>query len=112
MPISPQTRQLVNMLYSVAASLEARGENHWSRWLRGDAGRLRGGDFSGITHFLDAFGGMGSLNDLYICPTNGHHIAEAEVCDFNARLSSAISEAWSLAKAIQRGHDLDEPQDT
>jgi hypothetical protein len=25
-------------------------------------------DFYGIEHFLSAFGGMGSLGDVYICP--------------------------------------------
>jgi hypothetical protein len=31
-----------------------------------------------VTHVLQMFGGMGSLNDLYICQINGHSIEKSQ----------------------------------
>lgn len=95
-----KTQQLLKMLDDITALLEAYGENHWARWIGDDASRLRSGDLTAISHFLGAFGGMGSLNDLTICPENGHRVTEAETSAANERLSKALSEAWSLARML------------
>jgi len=88
--ISPD--QLAEMLDGIGAALESRNEQHWARWLRGDAAKLRDGNLSGITHFLDAFGGMGSLNDINI--------------PFDHPIQKQIEEAYNLAKSLARHHDL------
>lgn len=98
--------QLAETLDRIGASLESRGEGHWARWLCSDAARLRRNDLSGITHFLGAFGGMGSINDLYICVKKKHNIAESEVGAFNRELSHEISDAFSRATALKRHYEL------
>jgi hypothetical protein len=98
------------MLDSIGASLESCGERHWAKWLRSDAAKLRNGNLSGISHFLSAFGGMSSLNDLYISPANGHRIAATEASAFNRRISSDLSAAYSLATALQSEHASDKPR--
>jgi len=95
-----KTQQLVKMLDEIAATLESFGDKHWSGWVSGDASRIRRGDLTGITHFLDAFGGMGSINDFYICPQNGHQISKTEVESVNTKLSHSLSEAWTLARLL------------
>lgn len=66
----------------------------WEQWLRTDRARIAAGDADGLTHMRSAYGGMGSINDLYICPWNGHPVTEAEwnpVTDRHEEIISAIS---------------------
>lgn len=51
--------------------LERYDAEHWAEWLRADMRRIASGDRGGLDHLLQAFGGMGSLNDLVLEPTNG-----------------------------------------
>ena len=90
--MNSKTQQLAETLDRVGAALDSCGEQHWAGWLRGDAARLRGGDLSGITHFLGAFGGMGSLNDISV--------------PYDDPIQKEIGEAHSLAKALARHHGL------
>lgn len=52
---------------------------------------------------LGAFGGMGSLNDLYVCSENGHKVSAAsELVAVNEKLQYVTSEIWQLARAVNR----------
>jgi hypothetical protein len=88
---------------SVVAFLRARvhepGDRvaFWADWVETDSERVRGGDFCGVEHFLSAFGGMGSLNDLrFDAPLNEG--SSSGSADFD-RLKER---AWGLAKAAAR----------
>ena len=60
----PKTTELLGLLDELAAALNELGHDHWSRWMN-EAGRLiRRDDARGVTYALDAYGGMGSFNDL------------------------------------------------
>jgi hypothetical protein len=59
--------ELREILNEIILLLESDGEEHWSRWMRQSRSRLLKSDYSGIEHFLSAYGGMGSFNDLVIC---------------------------------------------
>ncbi len=100
--MGPTTRELVERLRQLQASLERLGEAHWAGWIARDIDLLELSDFYGIEHFLSAFGGMGSLNDLVIHPLNGHTCSEAEVESVNARLRAELSDAHALAAEIKR----------
>lgn len=39
-------------------------EKHWATWLEKDRELIAKGDFYGVEHLLQAFGGMGSFNDF------------------------------------------------
>ena len=90
--MSSKTLQLAESLERISASLDSKGESHWASWLRGDAARLRSGDASGISHFLGAFGAMGSLNDLSI--------------PYDDPIQKEIGEAHSFARALARHYGL------
>ena len=83
------TQRLVEKLDEIVRILESHGEQHWSKWIRGDATELRLGNLNAVHHFLSAFGGMGSLNDRWLCPENGDKITKSEVESVNARFSQA-----------------------
>ena len=68
--------------------------------------RLRRGDRSAIVSTLsEATGGMGSLNDRYLCPENADRIAPSEVQPVNERLATLIKnvEAGARSAASQYG---------
>ncbi len=96
------TGELLKVLDELVAILELHGERHWSQWIRDDASIIREGDLYGVRHFLTAYGGMGSLNDMWLCASNGHKITEEETKSENERLSKMRSEAWDLAQLILR----------
>ena len=65
--MGPKTKELIEVLSSIIELLESGGETHWVAWMRKSKSRLEASDFSGITHLLEAYGGMESFNDLIIC---------------------------------------------
>jgi hypothetical protein len=96
----PMTALLAHRIEKVVSLLEEVGEAHWTSWLKQDAADLRAGDHRGVRHFLSAFGGMGSLNDLFICPENRHRVKVEDVDDVNRKLRAMLDDAWNLAKAL------------
>lgn len=38
---------------------------HWAGWLERDRARIAAGDLAGLDHLMQAFGGMGSINDSF-----------------------------------------------
>ena len=106
MSIGPKTRRLIDGLESLASLLKEHGEPGWADWLKKDAERIRGGDFSGIEHFLSAFGGMGSLNDLWLCPESGHNIPQTRVGATNEELRKRLGLCWELADWIRHNADV------
>lgn len=93
-----ETEKLTGMLDDISTRLKSLGEKRWANWFADDSARLRRGDLTAIDHFLSAFGGTGSINDLYICPENGHQVPQTEVVMINKQLSKSISAAWELAR--------------
>ncbi len=96
----PMTTLLAQRIEKIVALLEEVGDAHWTAWLQQDVVDLRAGDHRGIQHFLSAFGGMGSLNDLFICPENRHRVKKEDVDEVNRRLRVLLDDAWSLAKLL------------
>jgi hypothetical protein len=67
---TPSLAVLLAALDEVIAILQAHGVDHWVGWLAADRQRLVDGDLDALSHLLQAFGGMGSLNDLVLDPTD------------------------------------------
>jgi hypothetical protein len=80
--------QLLATLEKTVTLLKVVGEKGWAFRLEGDLEALRDGDLSAVDHLLAAFGGMGSLNDLYLCSENGHKVAVSEVVAVNEKYST------------------------
>ena len=50
-------------------------QGRWASWPEADARRIEKADFLGIDHLLQAYGGMGSLNDMTIDDTPGSNVS-------------------------------------
>jgi hypothetical protein len=98
--VHPDIAELANRIDAAATLLYSFGEQHWGSWLAKDAATIRNLDLRGVEHFLGAFGGMGSINDLVICQLNGHKIAEEQEDAANNKLRSLLSEAATLARKL------------
>jgi hypothetical protein len=100
--MGPKTQLLIETLTELTPLLRAHGEVHWAVWIESDLHRIRMGDFYGVTHFLSAYGGPGSFNDVAIRSTNSHRADRADIDRINAHLSDLRSRAWTLAQDISR----------
>ena len=83
--------ELVSALKEAVTLLRACGEQRWAGWLEKDRNLIAGRDFYGIEHLLQAFGGMGSINDLVVEP----ELRDAEL----QRLTKRI---YELATVLRR----------
>lgn len=93
-------KELCRSIQLLVALLESAGETHWTNWLRTDLRRLKSGDTHAVQHLLQAFGGMGSFNDLFIHPLNDHPAGENDVRQINERLSALRSDTYELADKL------------
>ena len=100
--MGPSTSELCTDLEQLVTLLQGCGEQHWSSWLARDRTAIQGSDFSGVEHFLSAFGGMGSINDLVLHPSNGHRVRPSETDEINARLRRLLARSYELASRIRR----------
>jgi hypothetical protein len=82
--------------------LEPYGEDQWAAWLRTSRRRLAAGDAYGLDHLLQAFGGMGSFNDLALMRANGHRIDPAQDGEVNDLLVRLRSDIWTEAIALRQ----------
>ena len=96
---------LVVALDRLARFLAMHGEAGWADWVAGDATRVRRGDGHGVTHFLEAFGGMGSLRDLAFSPSNGNAASDAEAALLNQAFGEILADARAEADALR--HDAE-----
>ena len=101
-------RQLLVTLDELVALLRRVGEDRWADRIAADRQAIERGDRHGLDHFLSAFGGMGSLNDLIIHPLNGHDVGANDAEAVNELLSRLLGEAWGDAKAMR--NELDRPR--
>ena len=62
-PLAPLEQSLGLVLDELAGVLRKAGQRRWARYIGDCRSRLRGG---GIDKLKRAYGGMGSLNDLWI----------------------------------------------
>ena len=93
---------LLSKLVEAIALLDRIGEERWATWLRSDLAHLQRGDANGLNHLLSAYGGMGSLNDLYIDPANGHPVTAAEAVALDAEWRALCNDMYKVARALRR----------
>ncbi|MCG6566896.1 hypothetical protein [Tessaracoccus sp. ZS01] len=91
---------LVRALDEAISLLQSFGETHWSRWLDGDCRRIVGRDAYGLEHLLQAYGGMGSFNDLVLHRANGQDGDEEALRVANDRLWDLRDDIYAKAKRL------------
>jgi len=101
-----QTRRLISVLGDLAELLRSDGETHWCAWILKAKSRLAASDYSGVEYLLDAYGGMGSFNDLLLGQSTaaGSLTWKPDAKRLNERLDSLRNEAWELAQYIKHNH--------
>ncbi len=100
--IDAEVQELAKSLEYASDFLLKYGVPSWASWLAKDARLVRNGDYYGVEHLLSAFGGMGSLNDLVLHPTNGHLIPEADVGRVNKELQAMLGDISGRARKLAR----------
>lgn len=95
-------QQLLLDLDQLATLLRKHGEDKWAGQLDKDRLGLQAFESKAIERVLSAFGGMGSFNDVFLHPTNGHSIREEEVAEVDQHLSDISSQIWANAKYLKQ----------
>jgi hypothetical protein len=98
--------KLIERIKETVSLLEQVREEHWCNWMMKSLRYLENSDYYGIEHLRDAFGGMGSFNDLLISKDNGYPITDAEYGPINDRLDRLRDELYELADFIRRNHEI------
>jgi hypothetical protein len=96
--------RLMQVLEAIEGLLRTHGENFWAEWIDSADMRLRNSDAYGLDELVSFYDGIGSLNDLIICPENGHVIRREDEEQVNAHLKDLLEEASSLAHKLQQRH--------
>jgi len=103
--MGPKTQKLIEVLVELIALLEKHDVQNWSQWMQKALQRIENSDFSGITHLLGAYGGMGSFNDLILSFQEPQQANEIILEQDNEKLIHLRSKAYNLAKKIKREVD-------
>ncbi|SDT70703.1 hypothetical protein [Jiangella sp. DSM 45060] len=90
--------RLAELLGEAVTLLERYGETRWASLLSASKRELLAGDAHGLLRLQNAFGGMGSLNDLLIMEANGHPVQRDDERNVNERLTALRSEISQLAR--------------
>lgn len=106
--MEPKTAQLVAVLEEIIRVLDSDGEKHWRKWMASALSLLVNSDYTGVEHLLDAYGGMGSFNDLIIGQSmvGEQFIWKHGAEEANDRLNALRGEAYDLAQYIKHYHEV------
>lgn len=104
--MGPKTEELIQVLDQIIYLLAEDGNHHWEKWMIESKGRLMKSDYTGIEHLLNAYGGMGSFNDLVIGQSyeDEKFLWKPNAAENNSKLERLRSRAYSLADDIKRNH--------
>lgn len=103
--MGPKTEELVIVLEELNDILGKYSVENWAQWMEKALTRIENSDFSGITHLLGAYGGMGSFNDLILSSHDAQQPKGTTIDQDNARLDELASKAYSLATDIKREYE-------
>jgi hypothetical protein len=107
--MGPKTSELVKELEDLALLLEQSGESHWRDWILEARSRILSSDYSGVERLLQAYGGMGSINDLILGQSTLGTLWEEDYVEVNKQLDKLRTKAWELANWIKRNHEFINP---
>ena len=99
--MTSKTEKLISLLEDAIVLLQSHGVNYWADWLSRGVECLKSDDAYGIEHLLNAYGGMGSFTDVFICPENGDNIQKNDVEKVNRQLNNLREDIYLLAGQIK-----------
>jgi uncharacterized protein DUF6966 len=92
--------RLVAALSDTAELLRSHAVEYWPERLESYAEWVRLADMESVPSLAAEFGGMGSFNDVWIDPRNGHRITLEQVQTVNQRFSKLRAEIYELARSL------------
>ena len=97
-----QVSALCATLRELVALLDDDGESHWQGWMATALAQLEANDLRGARHLRQAYGGMGSFNDLVIGQrmVDGAFAWTEGAQAANESLDRLRSHAYTLASAL------------
>lgn len=109
-PLGPEcestVEELLDTLQAIIDVLSADGEVHWTAWMERSRVHLEERNYRGVEHLLNAYGGMGSFNDLVIGQRSNDDSFEwaDNAASMNDTLYALRSEAYALACRLKELH--------
>ena len=104
---STEISSLVDALAQTRSLLLKHGDKFTAQRLHELEASLSEGDTSAIGSAVsEATGGMGSLNDRYLCVENGDTIEPHEVAAVNARLQRLVKEVEQRGRVAAAAYDI------
>jgi hypothetical protein len=100
--VATTREELLKALDDLRELLQRQGEDFWADWIDGDVEKIKRDDAEGVRHFLEALGGMGSLNDIYFHPMNGNAESEEEGWALTLRFRELKERAFHLANELPK----------
>ena len=88
---SDSTIELLSTLEQAVQLLRDASQQRWADWLERDRRLIASGDFYGVEHLLQAFGGMGSINDIALREPSK-----------NAALGSLLIRSYEIASELRQ----------
>jgi hypothetical protein len=92
--------RLVAALSDAAGLLRSHAVEYWPERVESYAERVRLADIEAVPSLIAEFGGMGSFNDVWIDPRNGHRIRMEQVQPVNQRFGKLRAEIYELARSL------------
>jgi hypothetical protein len=92
--------RLVAALSDTAKLLRSHAVEYWPERLERYAERVRLAEAEAVPGLQAEFGGMGSFNDVWIDPRNGHRITLEQVQPVNRRFGKLRAEIYELTRAL------------
>lgn len=102
-PSDDPVRDLLDALDELVGLLREHGDSHWADWMEADRHRLAAGEMRAAKHVLDAYGGMGSINDVTWVPNAGAPPHEVYL-HFEVLAQRVARCAWRVLVAIDPQH--------
>ena len=102
------TDLFINELKLLYNLLDSVNEKFWSSKIKSLISSCESqAIMSGYKGFVSMCGGMGSLNDLYLCEINGHSLKDNDEESINELLKSYTSKLYNMAyKKIRELEDV------
>ncbi len=97
--------RLLAELEALVALLRSSGEDFWADWIATDRAAIAAADRNALSHFLSAFGGMGSLNDVVLRTQQGRVVRGQARRALEKQFAELTEAAYADARAILKGLD-------
>ena len=98
--LDPEIQALAEAMRRLERFLTDHAQSRWAAWVGRDADLVARGDGRGVTHFLAAFGGAGSLADLRLGEHAGVVRGQPDP-DVDRELDALRADAWRRADALR-----------